>query len=104
MTTLDDSTMAYDYSVCEKVYEELVQDQGTIAAQIASLESTINGLMRTWTGISADQWQNIQGQWMTAIGNMSSDLAKAATALPEMAGNMQRADKGSAARIASIGH
>jgi WXG100 family type VII secretion target len=100
----DDDTISYNYSQCENVYEELVRDQGTISTQISSLENTINGLMQTWKGISADQWKTIQSQWMTAIGNMSGDLNKAAAALPEMADNMKTTDKNAAARIATIGH
>jgi WXG100 family type VII secretion target len=98
----DESFISYDYTQCEKVYEELVQDQQTIGAQIASLEQTMNGIMRTWTGISADQWRSIQGQWMRAIGNMAGDLNKAAASLPEMTANMKHADNSAAARIASI--
>ncbi|HEY6494991.1 MAG TPA: WXG100 family type VII secretion target [Trebonia sp.] len=103
MGTPDDGTITYDYSQCETVYEDLVGDQATIVAQIAALENTINALMRTWTGMSADQWHSIQAQWTTAIGNMANDLNKAANALPEMAGNMQSADRSAALRIASIG-
>jgi WXG100 family type VII secretion target len=103
MGTPDDGTIAYDYSQCETIYEALVKDQTTIGEQIAALENTINNLMRTWTGMSADQWQSIQAQFMTAIGNMGSDLNKAANLLPEMASNMQYADKSAAVRIASIG-
>jgi WXG100 family type VII secretion target len=98
----DDGIISYDYSQCEKVYEELVHDQATIGAQIAYLEETMNGIMRTWTGISADEWRAIQAQWMTAIENMAADLKKAATVLPEMTENMQHADKSAAARIAGI--
>jgi WXG100 family type VII secretion target len=100
----DDETISYNYSQCEKVYEELVQDQGTIGTQIDSLENTINTLIQTWKGISADQWKTIQSQWTTAIGNMSADLNKAAAALPEMANNMKVTDKNAATRIAGIGH
>jgi WXG100 family type VII secretion target len=103
MSTPDDGTITYNYSECDQVYEELVKDQATISAQIASLEQIITGLMSTWTGMSADQWQSIQTQWNTAIETMASDLNTAANCLPEMAGNMQYADKSAAYRIASIG-
>lgn len=99
----DDSTISYDYTKCEGIYENLLNDQGTIGAQIASLESIITSLMNTWTGLSANQWQSIQSRWMTAIGNMTSDLNKAAHALPEMAAAMKHADNAAAVRIASIG-
>jgi WXG100 family type VII secretion target len=98
----DDGTMAYDYPQCENIFDDLVQDQATIGAQILSLENTINGLMSTWTGLSADQWQSIQIQWMTAINNMAADLNTASNALPEMAAAMKRADNAAAVRIASI--
>lgn len=98
----DDGTISYNYSQCESVYEDLVRDQATIGAQMASLEHTINGLIGTWTGLSAGQWQSIQGQWMTALDNMTGDLNKAANALPEMAANMKNADNAAASRIAGI--
>jgi WXG100 family type VII secretion target len=101
--TPDDGTITYDYSQCQTIYEELVKDQATIGGQIEALENTISNLMNTWTGMSADQWQSIQAQFMTAIGNMAGDLNKAANLLPEMASNMQYADRSAAARIASIG-
>ena len=100
---MSDGTITYDYTQCQNIYEDLVNDQGTIGKQIASLESTINSLMSTWTGLSASQWQNIQSQWMTALGNMTNDLNIAANAIPEMANAMKNADSASAARIASIG-
>jgi WXG100 family type VII secretion target len=103
MSTPDDGTITYDYTQCDEVYEELVKDQAMIAAQIASLEQTITGLMSTWTGLSADQWQTIQNQWNAAIEKMASDLNQAANCLPEMAANMQYADRSAAVRIASIG-
>jgi len=103
MSTPDDGTITYNYTQCDQIYEDLVADQATIAAQIESLKQTITGLMSTWTGMSADQWQSIQTQWNTAIENMASDLNTAANCLPEMAGNMQYADKSAAIRIASIG-
>lgn len=99
----DDSTITYDYSQCETIYEDLVRDQATIGMQMASLENTINGLMRTWTGLSADQWQRIQGQWNAALHNMAGDLNTAAQAIPEMAAAMKRTDNSAALRIASIG-
>ena len=98
----DDSTISYDYSQCQNIYEDLLHDQGTIDSQISSLENTINGLMRTWTGLSADQWQTIHNQWATAMGNMVGDLRVAASTLPEMAGNMGYTDRSAADRIASI--
>ena len=101
MSTPDDGTITYNYSQCNEVYEELFKDQATIAAQIESLKQTINGLMSTWTGMSADQWQSIQTQWNAAIETMASDLNTAANCLPEMAGNMQYADKSAAIRISS---
>ena len=102
MGTPDDGTITYDYSQCEQIYEDLVKDQATIAAQIASLEQIISGLMSTWTGLSASQWQTIQSQWNAQIENMAADLNQAANLLPEMAGNMQYTDKSAAIRIASI--
>ena len=103
MGTPDDGTITYDYSQCEQIYENLVKDQATIAAQIETLEQTITGLMSTWTGLSASQWQSIQSQWNGAIVSMGADLNQAANLLPEMAGNMQYADRSAAVRIASIG-
>lgn len=102
MSTPDDGTITYNYSQCNEVYEELFKDQATIAAQIKSLEQIITGLMNTWTGMSADQWQAIQSQWNAAIESMAADLNTAANLLPEMAGNMQYTDKSAAIRIASI--
>ena len=99
----DDETIAYDYSQCEIIYEDLLQDQATIVAQIGSLENTINNLRTTWTGLSFDQWQSIQNQWMAEITSMSTDLKNATNALPEMADAMKRADNAAADRIASIG-
>jgi WXG100 family type VII secretion target len=99
----DEGTITYDYIQCEQVWEDLGKDQGTIGGQIAALEGIITGLMSTWTGLSADQWQTIQRQWMTAIDNMTVDLQTAASALTEMTAAMQHADRASAIRIGSIG-
>jgi WXG100 family type VII secretion target len=99
----DDSTISYDYSQCQTVYEDLVNDQATIATQMAGLEQTINNLRATWSGLSARQWNQIQSQWNAALETMTGDLKAAATTLPEMAAAMQRADHSAAIRIASIG-
>ena len=98
----DDGTISYNYAQCENIYEDLVQDQATISAQISSLENTINSLRRTWTGLSADQWQNTQDNWMVAIHNMAANLKNASSTLPEMAANMKHTDSAAADRIASI--
>jgi WXG100 family type VII secretion target len=103
MSTPDDGTITYNYTQCDQIYEDFVGDQATIAAQIESLKQTINGLMSTWTGMSAEQWQSLQTQWNATIETMASDLNTAANYLPEMAGNMQYADRSAAIRIANIG-
>lgn len=98
----DDGTVSYNYSQCQNIYEELVQDQATISAQMAYLKETIDRLMGTWTGISASAWQDIQLQWKAATDTMLGDLNKMANYLPEATGNMKYADKQAAERIASI--
>jgi WXG100 family type VII secretion target len=89
---MNDDYIHVNYGQVNDAYDALQYANQSIGKVVGQLEHVVGALVGSWQGISQEVWTQIQARWSADMADMSTQLAKSAGVLDEMAVNYANTD------------
>jgi len=100
--SINEGDIYVNYGHVDNVEQALNDADNAIQRVLNQLQDVINPLRATWSGVSEDEYIQVQTRWNNDVGDMSNILNKYNATLSEMKINYGNTDNNLALSWASI--